>query len=255
MKKWLKCCATVCLLVLVIFCLYKYNNQQENGNNNDTQQIAQKNNIFRVDKIIAYSSANAKKNENNQRADWELSVYQFTDLAIYVQIKTTENKEESDIKAISIENMKVVQNPKLGETSFYARKLKDLGKSENIGNKLDSSLAFEIIDEQEEVEKHEYPFKKDGSIPLILGYINNDIRKSYIITDTMLPLVFDGSILERTSVPVTSIQSKIEFTIKIVNALQEEFIATVELDLPINEEIYKGNQTVTIEEGQNFKMI
>ena len=34
MKKWLKCCATVCLLVLVIFCLYKYNNQQENGNNN-----------------------------------------------------------------------------------------------------------------------------------------------------------------------------------------------------------------------------
>ena len=44
--------------------------------------------IFSIDKIVLYSSASAIKNNNTyQKAYWDLDIYQFTDIAIYLNNK------------------------------------------------------------------------------------------------------------------------------------------------------------------------
>lgn len=253
MKKVFKCCFAVLLLVVTMCGLYKYNNQQEIGNNKIVEENNKKN-IFIIDKIIAYSNANAKKNENNQRADWELSIYQYTDLAIYIKINQTDDDRESNIKSISIENMKILQNPKLGTPVLGAKKIRDFGKDENEIKESISNINFELLEKQDSIENSEYPFKKDGSIPLTITYFNNNIKEKYIISDITQALTFDGSLLRRARIPIDAIKSKIGLTVKIVNELQEEYTATVEFDLPITEELYEGSQTVIIDSKQEFEI-
>lgn len=253
MKKIIKCCIASLILLVVLVSIYKYNLTDIK----DQEITSDNGSYFEIEKIVAYSSANAKKNEENQRPDWEVSVYQFTDIAIYIKTIQSDNKQQSSINKIYVKDMKLNVQPKLGTATFYEKDLNDFGDIDLSAaqlNKLDdnSRIEFEVIENNEELQENKLQFKKDGSIPLIIGYFNEDVRKNYIINDTQMPLKYDASILKRVKVPINAIESSLNFTVEIVDDLGNNFKAKVEIELPITDELYEGSQIVILEKHQKF---
>lgn len=84
--------------------------------------------IFSIDKIYMYSSANAIENKEN-RPIWNLNLYQYTDIAIYINNRSSDNLTyENSIKSLYIDNVKFT-DVKKGDTELYYKNINDFGKS------------------------------------------------------------------------------------------------------------------------------
>ena len=59
---------------------------------------------FSIDKIYLYSSANATNNKT-KKSMWNLNVYQYTDIALYIS-GNSNNKAQNTIKELYIDNIK-----------------------------------------------------------------------------------------------------------------------------------------------------
>ena len=84
--------------------------------------------VFSVDKIYMYSSASATENKE-KRPVWNLNLFEFTDIAIYINSKSSDSlTNENTIKSMYIDNIKF-GSPKLGEQALYFKDVNDFGKS------------------------------------------------------------------------------------------------------------------------------
>lgn len=84
--------------------------------------------------------------------------------------------------------------------------------------------------------------------PITLSYVNQNIKSDYTITDTSVPITYDGSLLKRCNVDLSSISCKLSFDLYITNNLEEEFKTTVFIDIPLEiqeKSIYDGNINMT----------
>ena len=90
------------------------------------------------------------------------------------------------------------------------------------------------------------------TFPITLRYQNSNIKTNYLITNIKEPLVFDGSILKRCSIPLSYIKNTVSMKLHILNSLGEEFIANLSIDIPLQNEdnsktIYDGSYSEKIE--------
>ena len=137
------------------------------------QNTVSKNVNFEIDKIVAYSGTIIEENDKNQRADWEVNIDQYTDIAIYLKTSQDANKDETDIKEISIEDINVLETPQLGNVVFYKRKLNEYSnnKAETIQNsKLEGNIIkCNVIENNKKISFNELQYKKDMTLPIIIG--------------------------------------------------------------------------------------
>ena len=257
MKKYVKYVPIIIAFITIIIVFIIHNTNAGKPKNTE-QNTVSKNVNFEIDKIVAYSDVIIRENEKNQRADWELGIDQFTDLAIYLKTAQDAKIEETDIKEISIENIHILEAPKLGEVVFYKRKLNDYSsrKLETIKDSIvnDGYIRYDVIENNKKIDFNELQYKKDMTLPIIIGYLNENVRREFIIHDLSTPLIFDSSILKRVNVPINALKSKMEFTIKIKNTLDQIYESKTVVDLPITEDIYNGNQTEVIRATSNFEL-
>lgn len=241
----------IIILCLLVICIASYSciriSSKKEVNEMQEQITSIKNHLFKINKIVAYSSANAENIASNQKAYWDLNIWQFTDFAIYIQINNNSQIVDSRIKGISIENLKVIEEPELGETKFYERKLKDIAKSD-IPEIETSEIKFEVIDNENDLNEDKLQFLSNGKYPLTFRYVNSKIGKNNLIKNTNEKLEYNAKVLKRANITLDSIKSKISFTVKIINGIDENYICDVSLNLPISEEIYSGSEKVSIDE-------
>lgn len=89
--------------------------------------------------------------------------------------------------------------------------------------------------------------------PITLSYVNQNIKSDYTITNTADAISYDGSLLKKCNVPLSSLNCNISFDIFITNNLDQEFKCSVFLDIPLEnngQSIYDGNLKVT--QNTNF---
>ena len=89
-------------------------------------------------------------------------------------------------------------------------------------------------------------------------YINL-IKSNYLVSDIENPLVYNGSLLKRASIDLTSISGNISFKIHIKNILGENYVATVKIAIPLKDDvsgsiIYDGSFTKEITTKTNFSI-
>ena len=83
--------------------------------------------VFSIDKIYMYSSAGGIDNKDT-RAIWNLDLYQYTDIAIYINNRSTDKLTyENSIKSMYIDNVKFT-NVKKGKTALYYKNINEFGK-------------------------------------------------------------------------------------------------------------------------------
>ena len=112
-------------------------------------------------------------------------------------------------------------------------------QNENIqGNE---KIEFNIVYTNEENEKANYDeptFYTDCSNPITLEYLNNNIVSHYKM-DENKSVAFDGSILKEAGIETESLNCKVKFKINIVNNNDEKYSCWINFAIPLDD-IYEG---------------
>ena len=86
-----------------------------------------KDQVFKVSKVILYSSAEAVDNTAEQNLQ-DVTIHQYSDMAIYIDNLSDELTEKNTIKELYIDNFQFF-GPELGKPNLYYKNINDFGKS------------------------------------------------------------------------------------------------------------------------------
>ncbi len=215
--------------------------------------------VFSIDRIYLYSSADAKSKETNKPI-WDLDIYQFTDIALYINNRDEEGiTYENTIKELTIDDVRF-NNLESGNPKLYYKNINDFAK-------------LDIIEENEIKDKTEYKIINSGNVdyskpelysncqnPIILEYVNFNMKEETKISDINNPLIYDGSLLKKGGILLSKIKCTLSFKVTIINYYDQKYVATVYVDIPIEDtfgetSIYDGKIIKNIENTNIVKFV
>ena len=192
--------------------------------------------VFKVSKVIKYSSAEATDNTVEQNLQ-DLSISQYSDIAVYIDNMSDEITEKNTIKELYIDNFKIDVGYQYGTPGLYYKNPLEISKFRQIeDNKIEDRLDYQIVYTNEENQNSDYEkpvFFTDCSNPITLGYINKDIINNYQVTKENGLVSFDGRIFNNIDINLDELSPKISFTIHITNNLNEKYICNMSADLKL----------------------
>ncbi len=255
MSKKIKILTVIVFLLLILVVIFAFLLSQKyvlkSNFERDILPFANKNNdtIFEVNKMVLFSNCDAK-NKTGSATNFTIeNLYQYTDLAIFINHSSPEEKTlKNTLKKVSIANIQYITHPNFGQPQLFFKPLNKFAKSDLIDeNFIQDSLDFTITAE-DEANLDTPTLYNNLANPITLSYVNQNIKSDYTITDTSIPITYDGSLLKRCNVNFSSISCKFSFDIYITNNLEEEFKTTVFIDIPLEiqeKSIYDGNINMT----------
>lgn len=258
-KKILLTCITIFLFIIVLilsFLFFKRVTLKQNFENDILSFINKNDNtIFQIDKIVFFSSCDAENKSTSGTNFTIQNLYQFTDIAIFLKSPLIEKNSENILKRVYIDNIKYNKLPLIGEPELYYKNINSFAKSEFIeDNLITNKLEFNIT--SKDIANLDTPTLYNNlANPIVLSYVNNNIKNNYTFTDISTQITYDGSLLKKCSVLLPDLTCNISFDIYIVNHLDQEFKCTIYLDIPLEiqeQSIYNGNITFTQDSNLTF---
>lgn len=272
---WIKLFLILCSLIIIIaLSLFIVPNWL--GRNKFTDELdrfANKSSVFSLSKIYCYSSASGINNTEG-KAMWDINVSQYTDVALGLSINNvnndlTNNLGDSDLQVVDtspkysiskiyIDNISFSNN-NTGALSLSYIPILNFGliSNEELTNPAEqqSKIDFNIVDDKEILLNNivrEPSIDKNLILPITLRYLNSNIKVNHTITNIEEKLSFDGSILKRASIPLSSIKNEVTFTIHIVTDSSEEYMYPIHLQITLQNEdnsknIYDGSYSQELE--------
>ena len=224
---------------------------------NDILNFANKNQstIFTIDSITLFSSADAAYKTNTANNFTIQNLYQYTDIALFINNISNENTLENTFKKVHIENLHFSSMPKLGEPNLYFKSINNFAKSD-LTEEPPITDSFEFtISSSDEADLTTPTLYNNLANPLTFSYVNSNIKSDYTITDISSPITYDGSLLQKCNIHLEDISCTLSFDIYITNNLDEDFKTTVSIDIPLsyeNKSILDGNLTIKQDTNYTF---
>lgn len=272
---WIKLFLILCSLIIIIaLSLFIVPNWL--GRNKFTDELdrfANKSSVFSLSKIYCYSSASGINNTEG-KAMWDVNVSQYTDIALGLSINNVNNdltnnlgnsnsqvvdtSPKYSISKIYIDNISFSNNS-TGTLSLVYIPILNFGliSNDELTNpgKQQNKIDFNIVDNKEILLNNIVPepsIDKNLVLPITLRYLNSNIKVNHTITNIEENLSFDGNILKRASIPLSSIKNEVSFTIHIVTDSSEEYMYPIHLQIPLQNEdnsknIYDGSYSQELE--------
>lgn len=213
------------------------------------------NTIFSINRCILFSNCNAK-NATGSNTNFTIeNLYHYTDIALFINNNDNETTLENTLKSVKINNLNFINTPSIGTQKVFYKNINSFAESmipEN--NIFDGELKFNISSKDDD-DLSTPTLYNNCANPIVLSYVNENIKSDYTITDTSSPITYDSSLLKRCGVILNSLNTKFSFDIYITNNLDQEFKCTVYITPPIesqNKSLYDGALTVTEETNYNF---
>ena len=239
----------LCLLLFLYYDLIFKVTYAKDEFANQAVAIADQNDnpVFKIHKILVYSSANAiDKSENESLKD--LSIFQSSDIAIYLDNTSAiyDMTNENTIKQLYIDNISITTGSSKGHQYVTYKNALDFAKYKKIQETKNDKIEYKIVNTNDENNNQDYSnptFYTDCSNPLTLEYMNEDILTNYSASSDSNTISFNGKVLQEANVNLKDINYTLNFTINLVNNANEKFICPVRLkvDLSGNDGgIYKG---------------
>lgn len=250
MKNFIKLFFIIFLLIIIIVLSYNYIFLKFTNKHNlemNSIHFFEKSSNFTINKIILYTNAyGVNKNTNFQQSNWILDLYQYTDIAIFIDNGTDDLNSSNTIKKIYIEDINFYNSPKSGTTSLYYLDSGYFGtETYSEDYKIDNTLEFTILNDSNEndsIQTNTPVMFSDLSNPITLKYVNNNIYNNFNLP-TNEAISFDGSLLNKSGISISSLESSFSFYIVIVNNNNETFKHLVHIDIPLSNtsgDIYSG---------------
>ena len=245
---------TILILILCVISFLYYDlifrtSYAKDEFSSQVEKIAEQNEnpIFKIQKILIYSSANAiDKSENESLQD--LSILQYSDIAITIDNTSTvyDLTNENTVKDLYIDNISISTGSDKGHQYVNYKSPFDFAEYKEIKELNSDKIEYHIVNTNEENNNTDYgspTFYADCSNPITLEYMNQDIITNYAASSDSNTISFNGKVLQEAGINLNDINYSLNFTIHIVNNLNEEFICPIRLKVDLSGEdggIYKG---------------
>lgn len=262
-KLYMKLVITITLVILCIMLIVStirvYIVNKEFANN--MSEIAKLNSktVFSIDRIYLYSSADAKSKETNKPI-WDLDIYQYTDIALFINNRDNEGiSYENTIKELTIDNVKF-NGLEAGNPKLYYKNVNDFAKLDIVEeNEIKDSMQFNVINSGD-TDYTKPTIYSNCQNPITLEYVNFNMKEETKISDISTPLTYDGSLLKKAGISLSTIKCTLSFRVTIVNNYNQKYVATVYIDIPIedsfsNTNIYDGKIIKNIENTNIVKFV
>lgn len=262
-KLYIKLAITIVLIILCIMLITStirvYIVNKEFANN--MSEIAKLNSktVFSIDRIYLYSSADAKSKETNKPI-WDLDIYQYTDIALFINNRDSEGiSYENTIKDLTIDNVKF-NGLEAGNPKLYYKNVNDFAKLDIANeNEIKDSMQFNVINSGD-ADYTKPTIYSNCQNPITLEYVNFNMKEETKISDISTPLTYDGSLLKKAGISLSTIKCTLSFRVTIVNNYNQKYVATVYIDIPIedsfsNTNIYGGKIIKNIENTNIVKFV
>jgi len=239
-KKSLIICIFVSLFIILAILLYNLFNMfyKKTVFENDVLAFWNKNQktIFSINKCVFFTSCNAK-NKTSSNTNFTIeNLYQYTDIALFINNNSEENNLENTLKSVKLTNLKYTKEPSIGSPKIYYKNINSFAKNELLTENLSSPTLY-----------------NNCANPIVLSYINENIKTDYTITDTSNPITYDGSLLKKCGILLNNLDSSFSFDIYITNNLDQEFKCTIFINIPTklnDKSLYDG--TITLKQNTNY---
>ena len=262
-KLYIKLAITIVLIILCIMLITStirvYIVNKEFANN--MSEIAKLNSktVFSIDRIYLYSSADAKSKETNKPI-WDLDIYQYTDIALFINNRDNEGiSYENTIKDLTIDNVKF-NGLEAGNPKLYYKNVNDFAKLDIANeNEIKDSMQFNVINSGD-ADYTKPTIYSNCQNPITLEYVNFNMKEGTKISDISTPLTYDGNLLKKAGISLSTIKCTLSFRVTIVNNYNQKYVATVYIDIPIedsfsNTNIYGGKIIKNIENTNIVKFV
>ena len=211
---------------------------------------------FSVNKIVYFSSANAKS-EINANSTFTISdLYQYTDIAIFINNNANGNYDaKNTLKKVNVSNITFELAPSVGTPNLYYKNINDFANNSfDESKKIENNLDFEISS-ADEIDYSNPTLYNNCANPITFCYVNSGLKSNYTLTDNMSHISYDGSLLKRCGITLNSISCKLSFVINITNNLDEVYSCPFILNIPLSTEnstIYDGSLVLNNSVDYNF---
>ena len=243
--------AFVILIVLAIVLLIIYYNFifakafAKNNFANQVEEISEENQnpIFSIQKIHLYNSANAVDNSEDQSLS-NMAISQYSDISIFIDNGQTisDLTDENSVKELYIDNIEITSNSDNGTKILNYKNPLNFGKYQNISEPDKNRIDFNVVKTNEQNENNNYnepTFYTDCSNPISLGYLNKDLLTNYSVSNENNAVSFNGKIREQANISLDDINYTLNFTIHIINNLNQHFSYNMKLNVDLSG-IYDG---------------
>ena len=258
-KKLLFVLFIVLLFLILLFLLFQIITKFIQKSNFEESYIsfAEKNKYttFSINKIVFFSSSDSK-NKVSSKSNFTIeNLFAYTDIALFIKNYPDEDSLENTLKEVSISNFKFTKTPSVGEPKLYYKNLTDFASSNiNENNIIQSELIFSITSD-DTADLSTPTLYNNCANPIVLSYVNENIKTDYTITDTSIPITYNGSLLSRCNVNLDALSTSISFDVYITNNENQKFKTVVYFDIPYeynDKSIINGSLTVNKETDFNF---
>lgn len=256
-KKFILTIVTILLFIVVLILVnitcYQYFLKNKFEKSIMSFSSKNENTVFQIKNITFFSSCDVK-NKNASSSNFTIeNLYQYTDMALFITSPSKDKTLENTLKKVYIDNIKFTKLPTLGEPKLYYKNIYNFAKSDIIDNNLINDKLDFTITSDDNASLDTPTLYNNLANPIVLSFVNSNIKTDYTITNTPKSITYDGSLLKRCEVLLNSINTSLSFDIYIVNNLDQEFKCTVFIDIPLeteNKSIYNGN--ITLKKDTNF---
>lgn len=202
-------------LIIVMFVLCIVFSMKKDFSKPNTFEITDE---FEIKKVVYYSSANAISNTTNyQNPEWNLSVYQYTDIAIYLDRINDSNdtKYQNYITELSLENFET----DLENSRVYYLNPKNFGNSNLVEDDLiEELLEYNVINSENKENEQNYNipiFFQDCSNPITLRVVT-ELSNHYQVSKDYT-LAYNGSLVKELGLRLENLNQTISFDLVIHN--------------------------------------
>lgn len=203
--------------------------------------------IFTIDKITYFSSSDANISTNNNSAFTISNLYQYTDIAIFINTNQKEFTAENTLKKVELKDISYSLSPTIGTPNLYFKSISDFATPKfDENNIIHNSIIYEATSE-DEIDYSTPVLYNNCANPITLCYVNSNIKKDYTLFDNISDISHNGSLLKSCGITLNSISCKIDLTVEIENNLNDIYYCPLSIDIPLSTEnstIYDGTLTV-----------
>ena len=212
--------------------------------------------VFSIDKITYFSGADANINTNSNSSFFISNLYQYTDIAIFINSNSDIATSKNTLKSVKLSNIEYSLKPSIGTQSLYYKNINDFATPKfNKENLISDSIVFETTSE-DNLDFSKPILYNNCANPITLTYVNSNIEDNYTLPNEILNVAHNGSLLKSCGITLNSISCNISCTVQITNNLDELYTCPITIEIPLSTEnstIYDGN--LILKDNVNYKFI
>lgn len=229
-KELLKKCIAIIFFIIILcvvgFIVIRY------------QVVGEENMPFELSKMVIISTAEGNENkQNEENLKWNIDINQNNDIYLFID-KNEKKDNKAIIDSVSIDNIKVVSNPAIGDIKVYMPNSED-------GRLFVNKSNFEVLKSltykgsKNNNEKNLEIGNQGGKI--VIRFSNNNVA-SYKSNDD-IEIVHDGTLLEKTGLSLDDIKFKVNFDL-VIKVGKVTYKTNMDIELPYDDILSKGTTQI-----------